>query len=100
MDHKASDGRGLVVRQIPAHRPIELSNGRRAVDHNRPVALFANAQHSDVVLITNIANDLLDDVFKRDQSLHDAVFVDDERRMGLSAQEHLQLVAQRRRIRG
>ena len=100
MNHEAGHGRGFLVGQIPAHRAIELPDGRGAVNHDRPVAQFAHALHRDVVLIANIADDLLDDVFKRNQPLHDAVFVDDERRMGLSAQEGLELVAERRRFQG
>ena len=98
VNHEAGHRRGFVVRQIPAHRAIELTDRGGPIDHDRAVALFAHALHRDVVLIANIADDLLDDVFKRDQPLHDAVLVDDERRMGLSAQELLELVAQRRRF--
>ena len=100
VNDEAGHGRGFVVGQIPAHRAIELADGRRAVDHDRPVALLAHALHGDVVLVANVADDLLDDVFERDEPLHDAIFVDDQRGMGLSAQERLELVAQRRRIQG
>src|SRR5258708_36410298 len=87
-----------LFRSIPAQRAIELTDCRGSVDHDRAVALFAHALHRDVVLVANIANDLLDDVLERNQPLHDAVLVDDERRMGLSAQELLELVAQRGRL--
>src|ERR1700735_479944 len=99
VNHKAGHRRGFVVRQVPAHRAIELPYGRRAVHHDRPVPLFAYSLHGDVVLIADIAHDLLDNVFKRNQPLHDAVLVDDERRMGLSAQKLLELVTQRGRLR-
>ena len=98
VDHKASHGRCFIVRQIPAHRAIELPDRGRAIDDDRPIALLAHAHHRDVVLVANIANDLLDNVFKCNQPLHDAVFVDDERGMGFSAQELLELVAQRGRL--
>ena len=53
---------------------------------------------SNVVLVLDVADDLLDDVLERHQAQHHAVFVDHQRRMGLAAQERLQLVAQRRRL--
>src|SRR5271170_2125796 len=89
---------GFVVGQIPTHRPIELADGRRAVDHDRTVPLLAHALHGHVVLVANIADDLLDDVLKRYQPLYDAVLVDDQRRVHLAAKERLQLVAKGRRL--
>ena len=96
VNHEAGHRRGFVVRQIPADRAIELADRGGAIHHDRAVPLFAHPQHRNVVLIVNIADDLLDNVLKGDQPLHNAVLVDDERRMGLSAQELLELVAQRR----
>ncbi len=99
MDDEAGHGRRLLVGQAPAHRAIEVADRNRAFDDDRAVALLAHAEHGLVVLVANVADDLLDDVLERHQSLHDAVFVDDQRRMRAAAQERLQLVAQRRRFR-
>jgi len=79
MNDQAGHGRGFVVRQIPAHRPIELPDRRRAIDHDRAVPLLAHPQHGHVVLVANIADDLLDDVLERYQPLNDAILVDDQR---------------------
>ena len=65
----------------------------RTVDDDRAVALLAQPLHRLVVLVADVADDLLDDVLERHQPLHDAIFVDDERRMRLAAQKGLQLVA-------
>ena len=100
VNHKAGHGRRFVIGQVPAHRAIELPDGRGAIDHHRPVAQLAHALHGEVVLIANVADDLLDDVFERNEPLHHAIFVDNKGGMGLSAQKRLELVAQRRRIQG
>ena len=55
--------------------------------------MLAHALHGDVVLVVDVADDLLDDVLERDEAEHDAIFVDHQRRMGLAAQERLQLIA-------
>src|ERR1700722_11332188 len=99
VNHKPGHGCGFVVGQIPADRAVELTDRGGSIDDDRAIALFAHALYRNVVLIANIANDLLDYVLKRDHPLHDAVLINDERGMGLSAQELLELVTQRSRFR-
>ncbi len=93
VNHKARHRRGFVVWQIPAECAIDLTDRGGPIDHDRAVSLFAHALYRNVMLVAYIANDLLDDVLEGDQPLHDAVLVDDERRMGLAAQELLELIA-------
>ena len=49
----------------------------------------------DVVLVGDVADDLLEDVLERHQPLDLAVFVDHQREMGLAPAERLELVGQR-----
>src|ERR1700674_4450876 len=92
MDDKAGDRRRLFVGQVPAHGAVEVADRHGTLNHDRAVALPANALNRNVVLVANIADDLLDDVLERHQTLYDAIFVDDQRRMRLAAEEGLQLV--------
>src|SRR3984957_2697451 len=62
VNHEAGHSRGFVVGQIPANRSIELTDRGGSIDHDRAITLFAHAQHRNIVLIANIANNLLDDV--------------------------------------
>jgi hypothetical protein len=47
-----------------------------------PVGLLAQAGDVDIVLVGDVADDLLDDVLQRDEALDFAIFVDHERRHG------------------
>ena len=48
-----------------------------------PSGCGAHALDRDVVLVLDVADDLLEDVLERDEALHLAVLVDDEREVGL-----------------
>ena len=72
--------------------------GNAAVDDDRAVGLLLDALHVDVVLVGDLADDLLDDVFERDQALDLAVLVDDDGEMRLAPQEGVELVLQRRGV--
>ena len=69
--------------------------GTVAVDDDRAVGLLPDALHGDVVLVGDVADDLLDDVLERHQALHLAIFVDDDGEMRLAPQEGVELVLQR-----
>ena len=51
-----------------------------------------------VVLVGDLADDLLEDVLERDQPLHLAVLVDDERQLRLALQELVELVLDAGRV--
>ena len=71
-----------------------------ALDLDRAVGLRLDAARGlDVVLVGDVADDLLDDVLERDQPLQRAIFVDDQREMGAAAQELAHLLVERRRFR-
>src|SRR5690349_7387533 len=78
---KASDGGRLVVGQRPIECPVEVADRDSSVDHHRTVRLLPDTLNIDVVLVCNVADDLLDDVLKRHQTLDLAIFVDDQREM-------------------
>ncbi len=68
--------------------------GDRAVARDRAVGQAAHAFDRSVVLVGDVADDLLDDVFQRHQPLHVAVFVDDEGEVRLALQERAQLIVE------
>src|SRR5271166_1949251 len=78
MNDEAGDSRGLFVGQVPVHGAVEVTDRHRTVDDDGAVALLADALNGNVVLVANIADDLLDDVLERHQTLHHAIFVDDQ----------------------
>src|SRR5262249_31456696 len=83
VDPQAGHGGWLLVGQVPIHLPIAVADGYRAVDIDRAVYLRADADVLDIVLVGNLADDLLQDVLQRNQALHLAVLVDHERQLGL-----------------
>src|SRR5271167_72683 len=62
MNDEAGDSRGLFVGQVPVHGAVEVTDRHRTVDDDGAVALLADALNGNVVLVANIADDLLDDV--------------------------------------
>ena len=85
VDDEAGDGRRLLVGQVPVHGAVEVADRHRAVDIDRAVRLRPHALHRDVVLVVDVADDLLEDVLERHQPHHLAVLVDDQREVGLAA---------------
>ena len=70
-----------------------------ALDLDRAVGLRLDAGgRLDVVLVGDVADDLLDDVLERDEPLQRAVLVDDQREVGAPAQELAHLLVERRRF--
>ena len=98
VDDDAGDGGRLVVGNVPIHRPVEVAHRHRAVDIDRTVRLRPHAGHRDVVLVADVADDLLDDVLDRHQAFHLAVFVDHQRERRLAAAKRLELLVERRRV--
>ena len=99
VDHEAGDRRRLLVGQIPIHRAVEIAQRNRAVDQHRAVLLRAHALHGDVVLVADVADDLLQNVLQRDEAHDLAIFVDDECEMRLALEKLLELILERRRFR-
>ena len=98
VDDEAGDGRRLLVGQVPVHRAVEVADRHRAVDVDRAVRLRAHALHGDVVLVGDVADDLLEDVLERHQPLHLAILVDDQRDVRLALEEGVELVVEAGRI--
>src|SRR3712207_7544982 len=57
--------RCLVVGQVPVHGAVEVTHRHRAVDVDRAVDLRAHALDRHVVLVLDVADDLLEDVLDR-----------------------------------
>ena len=81
---RPGDRRRLLVGQMPVHGAVEVADRHRAVDVDRAVGLRAHALRREIVLVRDVADDLLKNVFQRDEALHLAVLVDDEREVGLA----------------
>ena len=99
VDDQAGDRRRLVVRQRPVERAVEVADRHRAVDDDRAVGFLLDAFDLDIVLVGNLADDLLDDVLQRHQAFDLAIFVDHDGEMRLAAQEGVELVLQRGGVR-
>ena len=92
VDDQTSDRRRLLIRQVPVERPVEIADRHRSVDDDRAVGLLAHALHLDIVLVGNIADNLFQNVLQRHDALHLAIFVDDDGKVLLAAQEGVELV--------
>src|SRR5262245_50875281 len=77
MDDESRNRCRLIVRQLPVERPVEIADWHRPVDDNRSVGLLFHALDVDIMLVGYLTDDLLDDVFQRDQTFDLAIFIDD-----------------------
>ena len=99
VDDEAGDGVGLLVGERPVEGAVEVADGDAALDLDRAVGLAGDAGGLlDVVLVGDVADDLLDDVLERDEALERAVLVDDEGEVGAAAEELAELVVEGRRL--
>ena len=92
MDDETGDRDGLFVRQVPVHLAVEIADRDAAVDIDGAVRLRADRDVANVVLVGDLADDLLQNVLERDQALDLTVLVDDERELNLAALEGAELV--------
>src|SRR5262245_66107813 len=85
VDDQTGNGGRFIVRQIPVHDSIEVADRNCAVDIDRAVGLTTHTGHSDIVLVGDVADDLLANIFQRDQALDPAEFVYHHRAFSLTA---------------
>src|SRR5207247_7188873 len=85
-------GHGVVVldRQVDAELLVEVVDRERAVDPDAPVRELLDRLVREVELVLDLADDLLEQVLERDNTLHRAILVDDDRHVLLLAAKLVQ----------
>ena len=96
IEDKAGDGRGVLVGKLPAKRPVQIADGHRTIDNPRPVRLRRQAGKVDIMFVIDVADNLLQDVLKRDDALKVAIFIDHNGKMFPPCPESLKLVEKKR----
>ena len=92
VNDESGNGGRLVVGQAPFHGAVEVPNGHAAVHVDGTVRLRPHARHCNIVLVGDVADDLLEDVFERHQAHHLAVLVDHEGEWRLAPAKCLELL--------
>ena len=59
VQHQPGGGGRLLVRQLPIELAVQIADRDRPVDHDRAVLLQLDALDHHVVLVGDLANDLL-----------------------------------------
>src|SRR5690606_22257930 len=97
--HQAADGVVLVVIEVGAEAFVEVVNRGQRIDHGLAVGLGRDQRVrvlGVVVLVVDLAADLLEHVLDRHQSGHAAILVDHDRhvvaRLAEFAQQHVELL--------
>ena len=65
MNDEAGERRRLVIRKLPVERAVEVADRRRAVDDHRAILRLRMRGRFGVMLIGNLADDLLEHVLER-----------------------------------
>ena len=86
-------------RQRPAHLAVQRAHARGGVDHEAVVALAVDVLVQQAGVGGELADDFLEQVLQRHQSLHVAVFVDHERDPPPLSLELQQLLVERGALR-
>src|SRR3954447_2521764 len=82
MDHETGDCRGFIVGQSPAKLSIKVADRCRAVHDVGTIGLWTDAAAKRaLMLVRYIAENLVENIFARDETLQCAVFVDNKREM-------------------
>src|SRR5215204_7166579 len=63
MDDQPGDGSGFVVGQVPVHDAVEVTDRHAPFYDNRAVRVGSYAWNDDIMLIRNIADEFLQNVF-------------------------------------
>ena len=88
--HVAADGLEALGLDRDVEPLAHLVDARLGAEHPRAVALVDDRLGLDVVLVADLADDLLEQVLERHQAGGAAVLVDDDRHLHLPALELLQ----------
>src|SRR5262249_30053600 len=91
VNDEPGDGSGFLVRQIPIHGTVEVADRDPAIDRDGAVELRLDARHRNVVLVLDVADDLLENILERDETHDLAVLVDHEREWTLATAKGLEL---------
>src|SRR5580698_1597056 len=81
--------RRLIIRNIPVHRPVKITYRNRAIDVDRAIRQRPHARHGDIVLVGDVTDNLLYNIFQRDQALKLTIFVDNQSEWRLAVSESL-----------
>ena len=78
VNDQARNRHRFFVRQFPAHGAIQVANGDPAFDIDRSIRLWTHAADDDVIFVANVADNLFENIFKRDQTLQRAILIHDK----------------------
>ena len=101
VDHKARHGVGLVIGQIPISRAVQIADRHSPFDQIAAiVGAFKGVGFVDKVkLVGDLAHNLFQDVFQRDQTLQGAVFIHHQSEMGAPLKKLAHLFIKRGGVR-
>src|SRR5438552_1268121 len=80
--HQPPDRRHVLHVEVDAESLGQLIDWHAAGDPQAPGTLLSNLRLLDIVLVADLADDLLENVFDSDQARRAAVFVAHDRNMG------------------
>ena len=89
-EHVAADGLEAFGLDRDVQPVADFVDAGLRAEYPRAVAFIDNRLGLDVVLVPNLADDLLEQILERDEAGRAAVFVDDDRHLDLPALEFLQ----------
>src|SRR5215211_8945493 len=75
----------FVIGQMPVVEPVQIAHGHDTVDDIGSAWLRPYTMDSDIVLVGNIADDFLDDIFKRHEPHDLTILVHHQSKMHLSS---------------
>ncbi len=102
-EDEPGEGSRALLRQLGAHRLVEVVDRQGAGHRERAVVDPGDGRVREVVLVLDLADDLLEDVLDRDDALGAAVLVDDDGerlvRLPQLAQEDAEVLRLRNHVR-
>src|SRR5262249_46425713 len=88
----AGDRSRFVVGNIPIHRAVEIANWHTAIDIDRAVRKRPHARYRYIVLVADVADNLFNDVFERNQPFALPIFIETQRKWRLGVPERFELL--------
>ena len=81
MDNQAGECVGLVIRQAPILRPVQIANGHGSINDNMTVLRRSDPLVAGVKFVGDLADDFLQNIFQGDEPLQSAILIHNQGEM-------------------
>ena len=84
VDHESGQCGIFVIRKVPVESAVEIADWYGPINCERAVGMPAHAACHGIMFVNDLADDLFENVFERDEAHHLAILIDNQREVRLA----------------